>query len=124
MSLIYRYLSKLDLKFLIKISKNIFGKYIKDASNRDLKYLRTKVRNLKKPLEKSGIEYEQIVKSINNLALSKATLDGYFNKIFKDLIKKNKKEILVNFKKFKELNKEVKIAVINDSIKSKSKKGL
>ena len=75
------------------------------------------MRNLKKPLEKSGIEYEQIIKSINNLALSKATLEGYFDKIFKELIKKNKKEILVNFKKFKDLNNEVKIAVINNSIK-------
>ena len=109
----------LDTKklFLIKISKIIFGKYFKDSSNKNLKYLRTKVRNLKKPLEKSGIEYEQIIRSINNLALSKATLDKYFREIFKDIIKKEKKEIFVNLKKFKELNNEVKIAVINESIK-------
>ena len=55
--------------------------------------------------------------SINNLALSKNTLEGYFKEIFKDLIKKDSKEILINFKKFKELNREVKIAVINESIK-------
>jgi len=114
---LYRPLLDTKKKFLIKISNNVFGKYFKDPSNKNLKFLRTKIRNLKKPLEKSGIEYEQIVKSINNLALSKATLDGYLKKIFKDLIKKDKKEILVNFKKFKELNKDIKIAVINDSIK-------
>ena len=81
------------------------------------KFLRTKVRNLKKPLEKSGIEYDQIIKSINNLALSNATLDEYFKQIFKDIIKKDKKEVYVNFYKFKKLNNEVKIAVINESIK-------
>ena len=114
---LYRPLLDIKKKFLIKISKNIFGKYFKDPSNKNYKYLRTKVRNLKKPLEKSGIEYEQIIKSINNLALSEATLDGYFKKIFQDIIKKKSKEILIDLKKFKEFNKEVKIAVINESIK-------
>ena len=114
---LYRPLLDTKKIFLVKISKNVFGKYFKDPSNKNLKYLRTKVRNLKKHLKKSGIEYEQIIKSINNLALSKLTLDKYFNKIFTDLIKKNKKEILVNFEKFKVLNNDVKIAVINEAIK-------
>ena len=114
---LYRPLLDTKKIFLIKISKIIFKKYFKDPSNNNFKYLRTKIRNLKKPLKKSGIEYEQIIKSINNLALSKNTLEGYFKEIFKDLIKKDSKEILINFKKFKELNREVKIAVINESIK-------
>ena len=114
---LYRPLLDTKKKSLIKISKHTFGKYFKDPSNQNLKYLRTKVRNLKKPLETSGIEYEQIIKSINNLASSKATLDEYFNKIFKDLIKKNNKIISINFKKFIKHNKEVKIALINESIK-------
>ena len=114
---LYRPLLDIKKKFLIKISKNIFGKYFKDPSNKNYKYLRTKVRNLKKPLEKSGITYEQIIKSINNLALSKATLDDYFKKIFQDIITKTKKEILINFDKFDGLNNEIKIAIINESIK-------
>jgi tRNA(Ile)-lysidine synthase len=114
---LYRPLLDTKKKFLIKISKSVFGKYFKDPSNKDFKYLRTKVRNLKKPLEKSGIEYEQIIRSINNLALSKATLDGYLKEIFKDIIKQTKKEISLNFKKFKEYNKEIQIALINESIK-------
>jgi tRNA(Ile)-lysidine synthase len=118
---LYRPLLDTKKKFLIKISKVFFGKYFKDPSNKNLKYLRTKIRNLKKPLEKSGIEYEQIIKSINNLASSKATLDEYFKKIFKDVIKKNKKEISINFKKFKKHNKEIKIALINESIKKLKK---
>ena len=89
---LYRPLLDIKKKFLIKISKNIFGKYIKDPSNKNKKYLRTKIRNLKKPLEKSGIKYEQIFRSIQNLSLSKITLDEYLNKIFKELIKKKKKK--------------------------------
>ena len=114
---LYRPLLDTKKKILIKITKTVFGKYFKDPSNKDLKYLRTKVRNLKKPLEKSGIEYEQIIKSINNLASSKATLDDYLKKIFKDIIKKKRKEILLNLKKFREYNKEIKIALINESIR-------
>ena len=114
---LYRPLLDIKKKFLIKISKNIFGKYFKDPSNKNYKYLRTKVRNLKKPLEKSGIAYEQIIKSIKNLALSKATLDGYFKKIFQDIVTKTKKEILINLDKFNDLNNEIKITIINESIK-------
>jgi len=114
---LYRPLLDTKKKYLEKISRNTFGKYFKDPSNKNLKYLRTKVRNLKKPLKNSGIEYEQIIKSINNLASSKDTLDGYFKKIFKDVIKKKNKEILINFNKFKKYNKEIKIALINESIK-------
>ena len=68
-------------------------------------------------MENSGIHHDQIIKSINNLASSKATLDEYFKKIFKETIKKSRKDILINLKKFKKLNKEVKIGVLNESIK-------
>jgi len=114
---LYRPLLDVKKSFLIKISKNIFGKYIKDPSNKNLKYLRSRVRNLKKPLENSGIEYDQIIKSINNLALSKETLNEYLEEILKNTIRKKGKEIVLNFKKFKKYNMEIKIALINESIK-------
>jgi len=79
--------------------------------------LRSKVRKLKKPLEDSGIKYDQIFKSIQNLSSSKITLDKYFNKVFKELIKKKNKEIFINFKKFNEFNNEIKMAIINEGIK-------
>ena len=104
-------------KYLIKISLNVFGKYFKDPSNKDTKYLRTKIRNLKKPLEKSGIKYDQIFRSIQNLSFSKITLDGHVSSIFKKLIKKKNKEIFVNLQKFKLLNYDIKMALINESIK-------
>ncbi len=104
-------------KFLIKISKIIFGNYIMDPSNKNSKFLRTKVRKLKRPLEQSGIKYEQIFKSIQNLALSKSTLDSYFDKIFKGLIIRKRNKIEINFKKYSELNNDTKIALINEAIK-------
>ena len=112
-----RPLLDIQKKFLVKISKIIFSNYIKDPSNKNSKFLRTKVRKLKKPLEQSGIKYEQIFKSIQNLALSKSTLDSYFNKIFKDLIKKKENKIEINFKKYTELKTDTKIALINEAIK-------
>ena len=114
---LFRPLLDTQKQFLIKISKIIFKKYFKDPSNKNQKYLRTKVRNLKKPLEKSGIKYEKIFKSIQNLSQSKKTLDVYLSNIFKEFIKKSNSEILINFKKYKDLNKDIKIAVINQSIK-------
>ena len=113
----------LDVKkeYLIKISKSVFGIYIKDPSNKNIKYLRTKVRNLKKPIEKSGIKYEKIFKSIQNLSLSKNTLEGYLNSIFSELIKKTNKEVLINYEKFKKLGSDVKLAVINEAIKKVKK---
>ncbi len=118
---LFRPLLDTKKKKLIKISKNIFGKYFIDPSNNNTKYLRTKVRHLKKPLERSGIKYEKIFKSIQNLSLSKITLDVYLNKIFQDLIKKANQEILINFKKYKALNNDIKIELINESIKQLKK---
>jgi len=114
---LFRPLLDTQKKFLMKISKTIFGKYFEDPSNKNKKYLRTKVRNLRKPLENSGIKYEKIFRSIQNLSHSKTTLEEFLNKIFKELIKEANSEILINFKKYKNLNEDIKMAVINQSIK-------
>jgi len=68
-------------------------------------------------LEKSGIKYEQIFRSIQNLSFSKSTLDEYFRNIFNELIKKEKNVISINFKEYKKLNNDIKIALINESVK-------
>ena len=65
--------------------------------------------------------YEKIFKSIQNLSQSKMTLDRYLSKIFKEFIKKSNSEILINFKKYQYLNNDIKIAVINHSIKQLKK---
>lgn len=118
---LYRPLLDTKKEFLIKISKKTFGNFIKDPSNKNLKYLRTKVRSLKKPLEKSGVEYEQIFKSIRNLSDSRDSLDDFLKKEFSKIIKKKDNEILINLKKFKNHNNEIKMAIINASIKKLKK---
>ncbi len=116
---VYLFRPFLDVKksSLTKISKITFNTFIKDPSNKDLKYLRTKIRNLKKPLEKSGIEYDQIFRSIQNLSISKATLDKYQSQIIKELIIAKNNKVLINYNKFNEQNDEIKMTLINSAIK-------
>ncbi len=102
---------------LIKISKIIFGRYFKDPTNKNTKYLRTRIRNLKKPLEMSGINYDKIFQSIKNLASSRDTLDFYFNKIYKDIIVKKKNKIYMDLKNFHNINQEMKVMVLKKTIK-------
>ena len=85
-------------KQLVKISKITFGKYFKDPTNKNTKYLRTRIRNLKTSLETSGINYDQVFRSINNLASSRDTLELYFNKFKKKRFKKKKIKFLIGLK--------------------------
>ena len=114
---LFRPLLDVNKKSLIKCSKLIFKKFFTDPSNSNDKYLRTKIRGLKKPLKESGISYDQIIKSINNLASSKDTLDNFFIKIYDQVVKKNKNQIKINLLEFNKLNDELKLKTINKSIK-------
>ena len=114
---LFRPLLDVNKKSLIKCSKLIFKKFFTDPSNSNDKYLRTKIRGLKKPLKESGISYDQIIKSINNLASSKDTLDNFFIKIYAQVVKKNKNQININLLEFNKLNDELKLKTINKSIK-------
>ena len=114
---LFRPLLSIKKKYLIKISKTTFGRYFKDPSNKNPKFLRTKIRSLQRPLERSGIEYDQIIKSINNLASSNEVIDQYLEEIFADIVIVTKKQILIDFKKFRKFNLEIKIKLINKCIK-------
>ena len=115
--LLLRPLLNVQKKNLIKISKMAFGGFIQDPSNKNVKFLRTRVRGLKRPLNKIGITYEQIIKSINNLSSSKETLDHYYTKISNELILKKNNQITINLTTFKTLKSDIKYRLINDSIK-------
>ena len=114
---LYRPLLDIEKKYLVKITKIIFKEYIKDPSNKDTNYLRTKIRALKKPLNQSGISYEQIIKSIKNLNSSKKTLDDHFKHIVKNTIKKYKNKSVIDLNSFRNLRNDVKIRILNTSIK-------
>ena len=119
---LYRPLLDTKKRELIMIAKKVFGEFIRDPSNNNLKFLRTKIRKLKKPLINSGITYDQIIKSINNLASSKATLESFMAKKSKEMIKiKKKNQVYIDLKKLNNSKDEVKIRVINDAMKKLKK---
>ena len=72
---------------------------------------------MKDPLKKSGIEYDQIIRSIKNLASSRITIDEYVKKTIKQIVTKTRGEVLINFKNFKKINNDIKISVINEAIR-------
>ena len=76
---------------LIFLAKYYFGKIFKDPSNINQKYLRTKIRNLVKQFEKSGIRHDRVISSINNLASTRDTLNNYIQKVEKTCVIKKKK---------------------------------
>ena len=108
-------------KNLIKISNTVFNKYFKDPTNNNSKYLRTRIRKLKQILEKSGINYDQIFKSIKNLASSRDTLELYFRKAYDEIVIKKDNRISIALKKFNNLNQEMKMRVLGESIKKFTK---
>ena len=79
------------------------------------------MRRLKKSLENIGIKYDQIFKSIKNLASSRDTLDLYFKEIYGNIVDKKRSKILINAKSLNNLNQEMKIKVIKRTIKEISK---
>ena len=106
---------------LIYVAKKTFNKIFKDPSNKNRKYLRTRMRHLKKELEKSGIHHEQIIKSINNLASTKDTLNSYLKRVIKLCVIKKKKETLINLKELLFEPSEIKLKVLSHAIKVFSK---
>ena len=109
---------KTDLAFL---AKYYFGKIFKDPSNTNQKYLRTKVRNLIKQLEKSGIKRDRIINSINNLASTRDTLNFYLQRIEKNCVIKKNNTISINSKKFFLENNEIQLKIFSKCIKKVSK---
>jgi tRNA(Ile)-lysidine synthase len=109
---------KEDLVFL---SKYYFGKIFKDPSNTNQKYLRTKIRNLIKRFEKSGIKHDRIIKSINNIASSRDTLNLYTQKIENNCLVKTNNIITINLEKFLLENNEIQLKIFSNCIKKISK---
>ena len=84
---------KRELKY---IAKKVFGKYLKDPSNKNNKFLRVKIRGITPILEKSGIPKDQIIKSIKNLSSSNSLINNYINLIYNSIIKLTFSSIILN----------------------------
>ncbi len=97
---------------LIKISKNIFKKYIQDPSNNNKKYLRTNMRILTKKMNANGISNDQILNSIKNLSLSRDTINIYLDNAYKKNVVKRNKIHLIKLNQFKKESDEIKVKIL------------
>ena len=69
------------LKF---ISKKVFNFYIKDPSNDDKNFQRTKIRKLIKSFEKNGFNQKKFLMTIRNLKSSNSVVDFYVSENLKN----------------------------------------
>jgi len=118
---LFRPLLDLKKKDLTIIAKKVFKKIIKDPSNKNQKYLRTKIRRITKILEVNGISHDQIIRSINNLSSTKDTLNKYLKHVVSECLIKNRNEVFINLNKLSLETNEIKLKVISHGIKIFSK---
>ena len=118
---IFRPFLEENKKNLVVITKKVFGTYIKDPSNKNSKFLRSKVRKLLPILKKYGIGDDQIIRSINNLKSSSKTINIYFKEVFKKTVKKKGKKTLIMKDNLYSLNEELQIRILGSVIKSLKK---
>ena len=106
---------------LILLAKYYFGKIFEDSSNTNQKYLRTKIRNLIKLFEKSGIKPDRIINSINNLASTRDTLNFHIQRIEKKCVIKKNNITSINLNFFLLENTEIQLKIFSNCIRKVSK---
>ena len=74
-----------------------------------------------KQFEKSGIKHERIIDSINNLGITRDTLNVYVSRVEKSCVTKKNKKLVVNLKNFSKESDEIKLKVFSNCIKNVSK---
>ena len=96
---------KKDLKY---VTLNYFKTYIKDPSNRNKKYLRVRIRQYRKNLEKEGLDTKKIMKTVDNLISADVALNFYKNQaLHKHVSFVSKNKCLVNKKIFSDEAQEI-----------------
>ena len=81
---ILRPLLDVEKNDLIYISKNVFNFFVKDPSNINENYKRTRIRNLLDSLEKEGLDKKKLRLTINNLKNSDKSIKFYVDKNLKN----------------------------------------
>ncbi len=87
---------------LIKISKKYFNFYVKDISNFDDKYLRSRVRKLRSFMEKEGFGDLRLIKTLDNFNKASDALNFYSGVAQKKFFKNQKSLIYISKKLFSE----------------------
>tara|TARA_A100001035_G_scaffold258228_1_gene234805 strand:+ start:507 stop:1532 length:1026 start_codon:yes stop_codon:yes gene_type:complete len=109
------YFNKKDLEF---ISNHVFNFFVKDPSNKDIKYKRIKIRNIIQKFEDNGLDKNKLSLTIRNLKKSNNAISFYVdeNKKLNSFLRKNN-EILILKDHFFNHPYEVVFRSFSDSIK-------
>ena len=105
----------------ISVAKNIFGKVFKDPANKNTKFLRTNIRNLKKILQKRGLKPDSIAHSIQNISKTKDAINFYVTKSMQRLVKIKKNETILDLKNFKKEPDEIKFRIITNILTKRTR---
>ena len=93
---IIRPLLNLEKKDLLYISNEVFNFFVKDPSNINEDYKRTRIRNLLHSLEKEGLDIKKLKLTINNLKDSDKSIKFYVDKnLKKNVVFLKKKNIYI-----------------------------
>ena len=77
---IVRPLLDIEKEDLIHISKKVFNFFIKDPSNINQAFKRTRIRNLLRSLEEEGLDKKKLILTINNLKDSDRSIKFYLDR--------------------------------------------
>ncbi len=115
---IYRPLIDQKKDDLILVSKKVFDFYIKDPSNNDEKFQRTRIRKLIKELKKDGFDMNKFLKTIKNLKYSNNIINFYVAENLKqNTFYSNKDKRLILSKSFFLKSYEVVFRGLSDLLK-------
>ncbi len=106
-------------KELTYVAKKVFGKTFKDPTNKNEKFLRTNIRNLKKILENKGLSSENIAHSIRNISKTKEAINFYVLKSLKKFVKFGKDCTVFDLVNFRKQPDEIKFRIINKIVKNR-----
>ena len=105
---ILRPLLDVEKKDLIYIAKKVFNFFIKDPSNVNEEFKRTRIRNLLQLLEKEGLDKKKLTLTINNLKDSDNSIKFYLDKnLEENATFLKKKNIYILKQKFFEQSHEI-----------------
>tara|TARA_B110000046_G_C12936811_1_gene373954 strand:+ start:131 stop:1150 length:1020 start_codon:yes stop_codon:yes gene_type:complete len=105
---ILRPLLDLEKNDLLHVSKEVFNFFVKDPSNININYKRTRIRNLLEALEKEGLDKKKLKLTINNLKDSDKSIKFYVDRnLKKNLVFLKQKNIYILNNNFFDQSHEV-----------------
>ena len=120
---IIRPLLNFEKKDLLYISNKVFSFFVKDPSNIDESYKRTRIRNLLHSLEKEGLDVKKLKLTINNLKDSDKSIKFYVDRnLKKNVVSLKRKNIYILSYNFFDQSHEVIFRSLTKLIQNLGKK--